>query len=289
MGRVPKNIMPVLILTFKRHGGEVSDGKTLLQYCPIKYQQLYSHFLNTLFSNEKTSKQTKNRIQVNQRFIYSGQTHKTKQIMKNCCIYARVSSTNERQNTERQVADLTNYAEYQGMEVLKIFEEHISGAKSNDERKVFMECMEYCIESKTMLLVSELSRVGRSPFEVLMSVKLFLDAGINIYFQKEQFSLLDDEGKPSMFAPIMIATLSTCAMLERENIQYRLNSGRQLYIEKGGRLGRKVGSVKPRETKEVEYKQVIKELRKGTSIRRTAKLCDVSVSTVQRVKAEFIE
>ena len=38
--------------------------------------------------------------------------------------------------------------------------------------------------------------------------------------------------------------LSTCAQLERENIQYRLNSGRKLYIERGGVLGRKKGSCK---------------------------------------------
>ena len=42
----------------------------------------------------------------------------------------------------------------------------------------------------------------------------------------------DTEGKPTMFAPIMIATLSTCAQLERENIKFRLNSGRKLYIER---------------------------------------------------------
>ena len=105
--------------------------------------------------------------------------------------------------------------------------------------------------------------------------------------QKEQFTLLDAEGEPSIFAPVLLATLSTCAQLERENIKFRLNSGRAQYIANGGRLGRNVGSVKSAEQKQDEYKQVLKELRKGTSIRRTAKLCDVSVSTVQRLKAEF--
>ncbi len=138
-----------------------------------------------------------------------------------------------------------------------------------------------------MLLVSELSRLGRNAFEVLETVKMLVDEGVNLYMQKEQFTLLDEEGKPSMFAPIMIATLSTCAQLERENIKFRLNSGRQLYIEKGGKLGRKEGSTKSREEKAEEYKQVIKLLKQGISIRKTAKLCDVSVSTVQRVKAEF--
>ena len=61
---------------------------------------------------------------------------------------------------------------------------------------------------------------------------------------KGQLILLDEEGHPSLFAPIMISTLSTCAQLERDNISFRLQSGRKRYIEKGGKLGRKVGSVK---------------------------------------------
>lgn len=203
-------------------------------------------------------------------------------------IYARVSSTNDRQSTERQVADLTKYAEYKEMEISKVFEEKISGAKKNAERPVFVEAIDYCKTHKIdILLVSELSRLGRNAFEVLETVKQLVDEGINLYMQKEQFTLLDEEGKPSMFAPIMIATLSTCAQLERENIKFRLNSGRQLYIEKGGKLGRKEGSKKTTEQKQEEYKSVIKELKYGTSIRKVAKLCDVSVSTVQRIKAEF--
>ena len=204
-------------------------------------------------------------------------------------IYARVStSIGDRQNTERQVMDLIKYANAHELKVFKVFEEKISGAKKNNERPVLLDCLEYCRSHKIdMLLVSELSRLGRNAFEVLNTVKMLIDEGINLYMQKEQFTLLDGEGKPSMFAPIMLATLSTCASIERENIQFRLNSGRQLYIDKGGKLGRKVGSVKSKEQKEQEYRHVIKELKKGTSIRRTAKLCDVSCSTVQRVKEEF--
>lgn len=206
----------------------------------------------------------------------------------NAVIYARVSSTTDRQNTERQIADLCKYAEYKEMQVVKTFEEHISGAKKNNERPIFVEALEYCkANGVDMLLVSELSRLGRNAFEVLETVKLLVDEGINLYMQKEQFTLLDDEGKPSMFAPVMIATLSTCAQLERENIKFRLNSGRKLYIEKGGKLGRREGSIKTIEQKQNEYKEVIRELKRGTSVRRTAKLCDVSASTVQRIKKEF--
>ena len=82
----------------------------------------------------------------------------------------------------------------------------------------------------------------------------------------------------------MIATLSTCAQLERENISFRLQSGRKWYVEKGGKLGRKVGSVKTAEQIRTEYREVISLLRKGYSIRDVAKLSGKRVSTVQRVK-----
>ena len=42
--------------------------------------------------------------------------------MKKAVIYARVSSTNERQDTSRQIKDLENYAKSQGIEIVKIYE-----------------------------------------------------------------------------------------------------------------------------------------------------------------------
>ena len=143
-------------------------------------------------------------------------------------IYARVSSIGDRQSTERQVKDLSEYAKYKDIEVRKVFEEHISGARKNEERPVLCEAIAFCKEKRIgILLVSELSRLGRNAFEVLASVKELIDGGINLYIQKEQLTLLDDDGHPSLFAPIMIATLSTCAQLERENISFRLQSGRK--------------------------------------------------------------
>ena len=203
-------------------------------------------------------------------------------------IYARVSSLNDRQSTDRQVIDLRNYAERNGIEVVKVFEEHISGAKRNEERAVLCECLDYCIDNKVdTLLISELSRLGRNVDEVLANVKRCKDNSLNIYFQKENLSIFEADGKKNPFLNIFISVLGTCAEMERENIKFRLNSGREKYIAEGGKLGRKVGSVKSTEKKQEEYKQVLKELKKGTSIRRTAKLCDVSVSTVQRLKSEF--
>ena len=212
---------------------------------------------------------------------------KTK-IKMNAVIYARVSSVGDRQNTERQISDLSEYAAFQKLQISQIYEEKISGAKKNRERPVLMEAIEYCKENKvSFLLVSELSRLGRNAFEVLATVKDLIDSGINLYLQKEQLTLLDGDGKPTLFAPIMIATLSTCAQLERENIKFRLNSGRKLYIEHGGKLGRKVGSVKTIEQKKEQYKDIISYLKRGYSVRTIAKLTNKGASTVQRIKKEF--
>ena len=212
---------------------------------------------------------------------------KTK-IKMNAVIYARVSSLGDRQNTERQISDLKQYAAYQKLEISRIFEEKISGAKRNVERPILLQAIDYCKQNKvTILLVSELSRLGRNAFEVLATVKDLIDSGINLYMQKEQLTLLDEEGKPTLFAPIMIATLSTCAQLERENIKFRLNSGRAQYIRNGGKLGRKVGSIKTLEQKKEQYKDVISFLKRGYSIRTIATLTGKGISTVQRIKKDF--
>lgn len=203
-------------------------------------------------------------------------------------IYARVSSLGDRQNTERQISDLKQYAAYQNFEISKIFEEKISGAKRNVERPILLQAIDYCKQNNvSILLVSELSRLGRNAFEVLATVKDLIDSGINLYMQKEQLTLLDEEGKPTLFAPIMIATLSTCAQLERENIKFRLNSGRKLYVEHGGKLGRKVGSIKTLEQKKEQYKDVISYLKREYSIRTIATLTGKGISTVQRIKKDF--
>lgn len=203
-------------------------------------------------------------------------------------IYARVSSTNDRQSTDRQVLDLQAYANNKGYEVVEVFTEHISGAKKNSERPILCECLNFCETNQIdTLLISELSRLGRNVDEVLHNVRFCKNNHINIYFQKENIDIFNSDGTENPFLTIMIAVLGTCASMERENIKFRLNSGRAKYIADGGKLGRKVGSIKTADKKQKEYKQVLKELKKGTSIRRTAKLCDVSISTVQRLKAEF--
>ena len=208
--------------------------------------------------------------------------------MNRAVIYARVSSTGERQSTSRQVADLTNYASLNGLKVVEVYEEHISGAKRNEERAVLTECIDYAIANRVdVVMFSELSRCGRAVWEVLDTIRTLKDNSINAYFQKEGLSLFSADGKENPYLAVMVSVLGVCAQLERDNITYRLNSGRAKYIADGGKLGRKVGSIKTKERKQEEYSKVIRSLKAGKSIRDTAAICSVSISTVQRVKKEF--
>lgn len=205
-------------------------------------------------------------------------------------IYARVSSSGSqesRQNTERQVKSLLGYAASAGLEVERTFEEHISGAKKNTERLGLQECLAYAKDNHIdVILFSELSRAGRQIWEVLETVKYCVDNRINMYFQKEGLTLFDGDKVNGVMA-IYISCLSFCAEKERENITFRLNEGRRLAIEKGVRMGRPSGSIKTLDQLSAEYASVIKSLKRGQSVRNTAKICGVSTSTVQRVKKAF--
>ena len=157
-------------------------------------------------------------------------------------IYSRVSSQGDRQDTARQVRDLELLAKQRNMKVAKIYEEHISGAKKTQERPVLRECLEYCFTNDVeILLISELSRLGRNVDDVLANVRLCKEKHLNVYFQKEQLSIFNDDGKEHPFLTIFIAVLGTCAEMERDNIKFRLNSGKAQYMAKGGKVGRKEG------------------------------------------------
>jgi len=226
----------------------------------------------------------------------------TKNLVKNAVIYARVSSVGNRQNTDRQVADLTEYAVKNGYSVVNIFTEHISGAKETKDRQSLTDCLNF-IEDKdnkvSILLVSELSRLGRNVDDVTKNVIAFKEKHINVYFQKEGFQLFDDNGEVNPFTNIFVAVLGTCAQIERDNIKFRLNSGLAQYRANGGKVGRKEGYQKPKEDYLKEYPELIQKLKerknhldngirdKDDSVRSIAQHFGVNVSTVQVIRKLF--
>lgn len=209
---------------------------------------------------------------------------------KKAVIYSRVSSTGDRQDTSRQIRDLEILAKQRNLIIEKTYEEHISGAKKTQDRLVLKECLDYCFTNNIdILLISELSRLGRNVDDVLANVRLCKEKHLNVYFQKEQLSIFNEDGKEHPFLTIFIAVLGTCAEMERENIKFRLNSGKAQYLARGGKVGRKQGYKKPDEKLQEEYAGVIKMLRKGYPIRMIAKSEGVGISTVMRIKKKFID
>lgn len=209
---------------------------------------------------------------------------------KKAVIYSRVSSTGDRQDTSRQIRDLKILANQRNLKIEKTYEEHISGAKKTQDRPVLKECLDYCFTNNIdILLISELSRLGRNVDDVLANVRLCKEKHLNVYFQKEQLSIFNEDGKEHPFLTIFIAVLGTCAEMERENIKFRLNSGKAQFLARGGKVGRKQGYKKPDEKLQEEYAGVIKMLRKGYPVRMIAKSEGVGISTVMRIKKKFID
>ena len=138
------------------------------------------------------------------------------------------------------------------------------------------------------MLLSELSRLGRSTLQVLRSLEVLHEAKVSVYIQNLGLYTLQPDGKVNPIVSILITILAEMSNIERSNIVYRLNSGRSNYIAKGGKLGRKTGSIKTEEKKREEYKEVIQLLKKGYSVRNVAKLQGIGISTVQRVKNIFV-
>ena len=203
--------------------------------------------------------------------------------MKKAIIYARVSSIGPRQDTPRQVEDLTSYAAANDIEVIKTFTEKFTGRKKRSERPILNEALIYCVAEKIdIILLSELSRIGRNAEDILQNILYCKNSNINVYFQKEQFSIFLPDGQPHPFLMIFIAILGTMAEMEPENIKYRLNSGKEKYIRDGGKIGRKVGYRKPAAKYREDYPEVFKELRKPNreSYDRIARLCGVHKNTV---------
>ena len=208
----------------------------------------------------------------------------------NVVIYSRVSSQSARQSTERQVVDLERFATGRGDKVVAVFEEKVSGRKANVDRPVLSRCLEYCIDPQNqvdMLLLSEISRLGRSTLEILKALDILHTHKVCVYIQNLNLEPLRPDKTVNPLSSLVTTLLGELAAMERQGIIDRLNSGRELYIEKGGRLGRRPGSKKSLEQKREEYKEAISLLKKGYSIRNVAKLTNKSVSTILSIKKDF--
>lgn len=205
--------------------------------------------------------------------------------MKNkAVIYARVSSVGERQDTARQVADLTAYAAAAGLDIVASYEEKASGAKL--DREVLADCLEFLKGGGAdVLLVTEISRLGRTVRQVVDIVDDLTKAGINIHILQQGCSTLKPDGTPDPMTTVMITMFGAFAEMERTAIVDRLQSGRRVAKASGKvRFGRPQGSKQTDEEIIKKYPKVVKRLKNGQTVRDIAKLEGFSTKTVQKVK-----
>jgi DNA invertase Pin-like site-specific DNA recombinase len=199
-------------------------------------------------------------------------------------IFSRVST--QAQDYKRQTEEILEYANKMGYSVEKVFEEKISGAKKNEERKELMAMMSF-IKSNQIekVLTWELSRIGRNAVQVLQVIEMLNDAKISLYIKNYNLETLNPNGTVNPLSQFMVQILNSVNEMERQTIVMRLRSGYSSARSKGIKVGRKTGvQVKSDDQFLKENKEVAKLLKQGFSVRKVMKLTDRSSGTVQKVK-----
>lgn len=198
-------------------------------------------------------------------------------------IYSRVSTIT--QDYKRQTEELTEYAHKMGFTIAAIFEEKVSGAKQNEDRPKLQAMIEFVnANSINKVLCWELSRIGRNTIEVLRTIQLLNENYISLFIKNYNIETLNDKCEVNPLSQFMIQILTSVSEMERSTIRQRVKSGYDQFRKNGGKVGRKEGFKKDEENLLSEYKDVVKELKKGTSVRRTMKFTKKSSGTVQKVK-----
>jgi putative DNA-invertase from lambdoid prophage Rac len=148
-------------------------------------------------------------------------------------IYCRVSTNDQR--CDRQESDLKIYADRCGYDVVQIYRETGSGAKLDrvERKKVIQLARSRAID---IILVSELTRWGRSTIDLIDSLTQLQSWGVSLIAQNGfQFDLSTPHGK--MIASIM----ATLAEFERDLLKERVKSGIANARSRGKVFGRPVG------------------------------------------------
>lgn len=198
-------------------------------------------------------------------------------------IFCRVSTLD--QSYERQVNDLSKIASKHEWEVVEVITEKISGAKSNEERLGVQRLLEGARQGKFhKLLVSEVSRLGRSTLDTLKLVDELHSLGVSIFLQDLNIETLDENGEMNMQTEMMLHMLSLFAKNERRNTIERIRSGMAEAKANGIHCGRYSGTGEKPEDFLSKYPKVIDGLKRGLSVRECVKLFDVSLGTVAKVR-----
>jgi len=181
--------------------------------------------------------------------------------------YLRVSTS--KQDVENQELELLRYASANSLSIDDWFKLEVSSRKSFKDRRID-ELLD-SLSSGDILIVSELSRLGRSLSEIIGIVDQLLDKGVTFIAIKQGMRL---NGEQDMTAKIQVAMFGLLAELERDLISERTKMGIARAKSDGTVVGRPKGSRKSAlDSKMLEIQSL---LSKGISKSSVAKLLGVS-------------
>lgn len=156
--------------------------------------------------------------------------------------------------------------------------------KDRPQAKILINQIESGIVKE--VIVEELSRLGRHTGDCISTLEWMDEKGVNVFVRNLGVQSRPN-GKKNPIWNVITSVISSLYALELDSIKERTSVGRQIYVQKGGILGRKVGSTlsdrdfieKPKTKKILEY------LDKGWTLREIAKQVDASTKTVMKVKS----
>lgn len=195
-----------------------------------------------------------------------------------CALYLRVSTS--RQETENQRLELTEIAERAGWPIVEVYEDKgISGAKGRKDRPALDEMLKDAARRKfKMLLVWDLTRLGRSLRDLLEIAKTLESCGVDLFVFKDGYDTSTPSGR------LFFHIVGSLAEFERERIKERVTAGIARAKAQGTKSGKPIGRpVKLTPSK----KRKIAELRaKKLSYRKIAAEVGLSFDTVRRALQE---
>ena len=163
--------------------------------------------------------------------------------------YIRVST--DKQDLEKQRHLLLDYAQREQLLVNEFIHAEVSSTKSIKERRI--DELRSKLQNGDILLVAELSRLGRNMLETLNIINELGEDGISIVFVRQpELSTTGPHNK------LLLAIYSYFAEAEREYISIRTKQGLAAARAKGQRLGRPEGSRNKEQILE-PYREQIKE------------------------------
>ena len=187
--------------------------------------------------------------------------------------YVRVSTDD--QAYRNQKFEILNYCDRAGMKVDKWLEVEMSSRRSAKDRRI--DELLANLKSNDRLLVSELSRLGRSTGEVIQLIKTLTDQKIEFVAVKQGFRI-DSQNNKDMTSKVMVTIFSLLAELERDLISERTKMGLARARASGKKLGRPKGPGKSKLDGKEDV--IIGFLDKGVTRANIAKILDVTWGTM---------